>query len=471
MASRNWANHLDVFLDGYARPVGALRRVSGAPGGEPTGTDSSAAGAYFFRYAPDYLDLGDATPLSVRLPLQDGEHGDGPTRAFFANLLPEGQNLTRLARLHDVDESNVFDVLGAVGAECAGAVSVLPVASPPLKQPGRFPEDYTLIGDEELEHVIADLKAGRSVVPDGAQEASLAGVQYKTAVFAAADKRLYWARRNAPTTHILKVASADFPGGEENEVFCMQLAARLGLRTADAELRVHAGQPFVLVRRFDRVVTADGNGLSVRRLHQEDFCQALGLRPSQKYSHRGGPSAAELFAVSSQATSPAQFRLRLLRALIFCYLIANADAHAKNFALLYARRQGGAAASSTELAPLYDLASIALYPRFRQGMALAIGGEQDYAQISRAAWIVFAKEAGLRQRFVIDQIRELAARILPAARALKDSNAVFRDFVSGRVIDAIGAQILIFNRALDLGIPVDTAPFFAKVPGWGDGSP
>jgi serine/threonine-protein kinase HipA len=462
MAGRSWGHHLDVFLDGHAQPVGALRRATDTPGG---------AERYFFCYAPDYLALNDAIPLSVRLQLRGDEYDDAPTRAFFANLLPEGPNLARLAREHDVDESNVFDVLGAIGAECAGAVSVLPAGAPPLKQPGRFPEDYTPIGDAELASVIADLKAGRSVVPEGAQDASLAGVQYKTAVFAAADQRLYWARRTAPTTHILKVASADFPGGEENEAFCMQLAARLGLRTADAELRTHKGGSFVLVRRFDRVIAPDGNGLSVRRLHQEDFCQALGVRPSQKYSHRGGPSAGELFSVSSLAISPALFRLNLLRGMIYCYLIANADAHAKNFALLYTRGQNGTAASAMELAPLYDLESIALYPRLRQGMALAIGGAQDYAQIDRAAWAVFAKEAGLGQRLIVAQIRDLAARILPAARALKDSNRVYRDFVSGRIIDAIGAQIETLNRNLDLNIPVDTTPFFAKTPGWGDGSP
>jgi serine/threonine-protein kinase HipA len=468
MAGRLWGNHLDVHLDGHARPVGALRRAGEMPG-EPIPAAEANAGGIFFRYAPEYLTARDATPLSVRMPLREDEFDDGATRAFFANLLPEGQNLTRLARLHDVDETSIFDVLGAMGTDCAGAISVLPAGAPPLKQPGRFPDDYTLIGNDELRSVIEGLKAGRSVVPDDAQDAPLAGVQYKTAVFVAADRRLYWAHRNAPTTHILKVASADFPGGEENEVFCMQLAARLGLNTAEAELRLHADQPIVLVRRFDRVVSADGEGFSVTRLHQEDFCQALGYRPAQKYTHRGGPSAAQLFPVAASAGAPALLRLHLLRAMIYCYLIANADAHAKNFALLYQRGRGDAA--SIALAPLYDLAAIALYPKFRQGMALAIGGAQDYAAIDRAAWAAFAKEAGLRSRFVVEQIRDLATQILPVARALKDSNRMFRDFIAGRIIDAIGAQIETLNRNLDFDIPVDTAPFFAKPPGWGDGSP
>ncbi|WP_375653453.1 HipA domain-containing protein, partial [Bartonella sp. MR110HLJHH] len=65
---------------------------------------------------------------------------------------------------------------------------------------------------------------------------------------------------------------------------------------------------------------------------------------------------------------PAVDQLNFLNIVIFNYLIGNADAHGKNFSLLYQQKK-------PELAPAYDLLSTAIYLDLSQKMAMKIGGE------------------------------------------------------------------------------------------------
>ena len=47
------------------------------------------------------------------------------------------------------------------------------------------------------------------------------------------------------------------------------------------------GRTLLVVERYDRIVHADG---TVERIHQEDFCQATGTGPDNKYEENSGPS-------------------------------------------------------------------------------------------------------------------------------------------------------------------------------------
>lgn len=87
----------------------------------------------------------------------------------------------------------------------------------------------------------------------------------------------------------------------------------------------------------DRATHKDG---TITRLHQEHFCQALGVPPELKYQEEGGPGTEPSLDLIDRATArPAADRLAFIRALIFhYYLVGNADAHGKNYALLFAAR-------------------------------------------------------------------------------------------------------------------------------------
>ncbi len=120
-----------------------------------------------------------------------------------------------------------------------------------------------------------------------------------------------------------------------------------------------------LVQRYDRVYGADG---SLERLHQENFCLALGVPPEMKYEAEGGPGFRECFQLVEQwSDEPIVDSLLLLDWVLFNCLIGNANSHAKNLSWLYA---GGA----IRLAPFYDLLSTAVYERVNNKLAMKLGG-------------------------------------------------------------------------------------------------
>jgi Uncharacterized protein related to capsule biosynthesis enzymes len=214
----------------------------------------------------------------------------------------------------------------------------------------------------------------------------------------------------APTTHIIKPEPARFGGLVDNEAFCMDLARACELsvaRVRKAETR--SGVRFLVVDRYDRDLTAD----PIRRLHQEDFCQALGRPSDTKYQAEGGPSFVEAVELVRACTPvPAQELPRLLRAMIFNWIVGNCDAHGKNYSLLY--DQGAPA-----LAPLYDLVSTVIYPELTTRLAMSVDGARKLDEVTRTAWEQLAKDASYRPAFVSSTIDDLLDRAAIESAALR----------------------------------------------------
>ncbi len=213
----------------------------------------------------------------------------------------------------------------------------------------------------------------------------------------------------APTTHIVKPEPERFPGLVDNEAFSMSLARAVGLPAAAVSKRFSiGGSPYLLVQRFDRDLTAE----PIRRLHQEDFCQALGRPSSEKYQAEGGPGVAEAVELLRSASSvPARDLPTFWRALVFNWLIGNCDAHAKNFSLLYDSH-------SPTLAPLYDLVSTDVYPELTTRLAMSIDGAAGLRDVDPRAWDVLAEQTGYSLRFTRAAARELTELMLAGARSL-----------------------------------------------------
>lgn len=179
----------------------------------------------------------------------------------------------------------------------------------------------------------------------------------------------------------------------------MRLASRLGLRVAPVRPAVVADSTFLLVERYDRRPVSEG---TVERLHQEDFCQALGFVPQRKYASDGGPGFPECFElVRRVCTRPAVAVLGLLDAAIVHMLLGNADAHGKNYSLL--RKPGG----EVVLAPLYDLLSTVACPRYTPRFAMNIAGRRTLEELRRIDWDRFARRCGMAPPFVRRRVREL----------------------------------------------------------------
>jgi len=269
------------------------------------------------------------------------------------------------------------------------------------------------LGEADLLKLLADMPRRPMLAGDGDLRLSLAGAQDKLPVVVKGE-RIGLPLFGSPSTHILKPSIQGFEGSVFNEGFCMALARTLGLDAAPTDIRHMQGQAFLLVQRYDRLTgpqpDAGQANPPIRRLHQEDFCQALGVPPELKYQNEGGPGLAQAFALLRSATRPsAPHVLKLLDFVLFNALIGNHDAHAKNFSLLYTPR--GAA-----LAPFYDALCTAAYAELSDRMAMKIGSQYRWAHLYTRHWAQFASEAGLSPAQVKKALKRAAERLPEMAR-------------------------------------------------------
>lgn len=365
--------------------VGWLTRASGA--------------ALTFAYDDEWLLERRAFPLAQSLPLRDAPFEGPEAAAFFSNLLPEGGARRRIAALLGLSEANDFALLAAIGGDCAGALTVVDAERESERE--RASPSLLALSDADLADIIATPEGLPKVLRKEGVRLSLAGAQSKLPVVRTA-KGLAVPLEGAPSTHILKLPSRDFHALPENEALMMRVASKLGLSVAPVELIEAGGATALLVTRYDRSV--DENG-TVRRLHQEDLCQALGLPPEQKYEDEGGPSFSEVYATVLRAVrDPLAAGQQMLLWLVFHVVCGDADGHAKNLALL---RTG---ADSVELAPFYDLVCTRAYAGIHRRLAMGVGGEADPGQIRGASFDRLADEISVGRKLVRGVVREMAER-------------------------------------------------------------
>lgn len=391
------------------------------------GTLALVEGRLNFRYTPAWLSRPNAVTLSSSLPLQAEPFDDHQTRPFFAGLLPEGQMRRLIARQFQVSGQNDFALLDRIGGECAGAVTFLePGQALPTPNKG---DEVQWLSDEEVVAILDELPHRPMLAGKDGLRLSLAGAQDKLpVVFDGA--RLGLPRNGTPSSHILKPAIHDVEDSVTNEGFCMALAEAMRLKPAKSEVHTVLSRPFLLVERYDRVVDAQGQR---QRLHQEDFCQALGVIPEMKYQNEGGPDLARCFELVRRVTRPSAPQiLRLLDYVIFNALIGNHDAHAKNFSLLYRGK-------TPVLAPLYDTLSTAVYPTLTPRMAMKIGSKYKFSELQSRHWLQFSEGVGLAKAQARRRILELAKSLPPTARKLQTSPG--QGFAGSGVVKRILALI------------------------------
>lgn len=369
------------------------------------GTLALMQGRLQFQYTAEWLRRPNAVALSCSLPLQEAPFDDSQARPFFAGLLPEGRLRRLIAQRFQVSGQNDFALLDAIGGECAGAVTFL---EPGQALPSPASDAVQWLSDEELIALLDELPRRPMLAGEDGVRLSLAGAQDKLPVVADGD-RIGLPRGGTPSSHILKPPIEGVEDSVTNEGFCLALAAAMELPVARSRIQAIRDRRFLLVERYDRRPDPQGH---IRRLHQEDFCQALGVVPELKYQNEGGPDLAQCFTLVRRLTRPAAPQvLRLLDAVIFNALIGNHDAHAKNFSLLYAER-------APVLAPLYDLLSTAVYPQLTPKMAMKIGSKYKFSEVQGRHWAKFAEGAGLSVAQARKRTLDLAKRLPAVARRL-----------------------------------------------------
>jgi len=352
--------------------------------------ESTADRGVVFRYDDAFLARPGARPLSLSLPLRKSEYSQAAAMPFFSGLLPDGDLRRRIADWLHVSETSAMRLLEALGGECAGTVSLLQE-----EEGGRspVPEGYAPFASEELETIIREAERLPLLAPMGGVRLSLAGAQEKIPLLER-DGEWFKPVGGAPSSHILKPASSTFPDIVVNEFVCMRLALALGLSVPGVRIKMY-GKPVLVEERFDRIREQGGR---VSRLHQEDFCQALGIMPDRKYQADGGPGFKDISSLIRKAcTNPMVDIANLVDIALFNVLVGNCDAHGKNFSILY--RNG-----NTGLAPFYDLVATTVWPELDTKLSMKFGTEYKLDRISAEAVDAFARDAGVKPGFARDRL-------------------------------------------------------------------
>ena len=361
-----------------------------------------AGGRLRFDYADAYRETPGSTPLSLSMPLQVRSHTERTVTPWLWGLLPDNDAvLARWARHFHVSRASPFSLLATqIGEDCAGAVRFvsLEAIDGVLTRAG----GVTWLTEDEVAARLRDLRddstswLGRSFTG----QFSLAGAQAKTALLFQ-DGRWGVPYGSSATTHILKPAVAGLDDHDLNEHLCLDAARRVGLLTVRTTVLQFAGESAIVVERYDRRAV----GGAITRVHQEDLCQALGVAPERKYQNEGGPGPRDVVAILRGAMAPRVAEdavSRFVDALIWNWLIAGTDAHAKNYSLLLAGDQ-------VRLARLYDIASALPYDTHERKLrfAMTIGGDYRVATDSNR-WPEAARELGLDVNALVGRVRELA---------------------------------------------------------------
>jgi serine/threonine-protein kinase HipA len=383
-----------------------------------------------FQYAESWLQRAGAVFLSHSLPLRPERFRRKECRGFFAGILPEESKRETIARNLGISARNDYTMLERIAGECAGAVTFLPHGDP---MPDRH-YGYRDLSEEELVTILKDLPRRPLLAGEEGIRLSLAGAQDKLAV-RVEEGAISLPLGGAPSTHILKPNVERFEGVVFDEAFCMGLAAAAGLPAAAVETREVGGISYLLVERYDRHhrPVPDG-GYLVERLHQEDFCQALGIVSEQKYQKEGGPSLKQCFALLRDVSSvPAIDVGRLLDDVVFNYVVGNNDAHGKNFSLVY--RPGGAGEPEIRLSPLYDVVSTVYYPELSPDVAMRIGEQYSSERVTLRDFEKLAEDAKLGKPLVRERLIEVTERVraaLPNVPAMNPVAEQVRDLIRSR---------------------------------------
>lgn len=381
---------------------------------------------FCFSYDSGWLEKS-RIPLSLSLPLRPEPYLDDQSHSFFANLLPEEKMRTLIARNLGVSFNNDYGLLERIGGDCAGAVSLYSETGELLQ-----PASYRKLSLEELNAIIKELPQRPLLAGEKGVRLSLAGAQKKLPVYYDGE-HYHLGYGSAPSNYIIKPAIDELAGTVENEAYCMALARAVGLDVPPSFIHQHEDVRVFVVKRFDRVVAGD----ATRRLHQEDFCQALRVPPEFKYETEGGPSLTGCVnLLRTNSTRSGKDVLSLINWVIFNFLIGNSDAHGKNISLLLLPE-------GPMLAPFYDLLSTRVYANYGllEGLAMKIGGEIDPRAIQKKHWELFAEEIGVKPKLVLSRLRELSQKIEAARLPLfKGDFAPYKCDILYQLMELIAKQ-------------------------------
>lgn len=405
-------------------PAG-IRELKVWANGQSVGTwRLSSRGRMEFQYEDAWLAAPDTRPIStsLQLPLNNVPYTGKLVEAYFDNMLPESDTIRRrIQERFQIPTREPFELLGAIGRDCVGAVQIVPADETP---PRVDRIDVVALSDSDIANELTWVTSPRGLVRDEKEfRISIAGAQEKTAFTRHGGK---WCRPqgSTPTTHIFKLPlgvvssyRADMSGSVENEWLCAAIAKAFGLPVAGCEVAEFGEHKVLVVERFDRQLHSSGRYWL--RLMQEDFAQATGTPWYKKYQSDGGPGVLQLAEILSASTDAKRDIATFFRAQLLFYLLAAIDGHAKNFSIRIL------AGGQYQLTPLYDMLSAwpvigkkaNEIPFEKAKLAMALPGERpryNLASIQRRHFEALGKKlaVGAETANLIDEMLEKTATVI-----------------------------------------------------------
>ena len=363
----------------------------------------------------------NAAPLSVRLPVKIESYPHALAYPFFENLTPEGEAFEILTKEH-LSGDKVFSILNRFGGDCAGAVAFYEA------MPENDSEKLREISAGEIRQIIDKLPQDPLLTGiDNPPRLSLAGAQSKFAVYKAGGK-YYRSNDSYPTTHIIKITNKRFPNLLYNEFFCMRLAKNLQLDVPEVKLIEDDIHSYLEILRYDRIVENGETSANrtVRRIHQEDFCQALGIVSGKKYQSNGGAKLKDCYGVINDfSDNRLTDTMRFIEWILFNYFIGNTDAHAKNLSLLHSD-------NGIRLAPFYDLLSTEVYTEkiVDHGMAMLINGKGKYNSLKPEDFTALFTNLGLNATNMMKVVKDKFAGLVSTAEELRTGIPIHDDIIT-----------------------------------------
>lgn len=378
-------NKLSVRL--YSQPIGILERTS--------------QGKMHFSYHHDNRLL-----LSNSMPLKERAFEHKHCRAYFGGLLPELESTKMLlAKKYGFDTKDIFSFLAHFGKDCSGAVSFHRV-SDPIDSNYEIPLETRILSEKEMSKAIAHVTQEPLLFDLFENYPLLSGDSTKVGICLVNDKIAIPIKKGV-STHILKVNEDE--DSLLNQYFCLKVARYAGLTVPDFALKSIAKQFTLILKRFDRTIEEH----RVKKIHQEDLCQALGLSPVRKFERDKGPSCSDLFGLLNRMSIPARERHRMIKTLMFNYFINNTGAHGKNISFISKQP------TLWEMAPFYDLLCTI---EEKTPFAMSMGNKTIQSEVTDHDWQNVCEQIGYTTPIFKSILNEYAHTILEA------THQAFNDF-------------------------------------------
>ena len=360
-----------------------------------------------FAYDPTYLSRSNVKPISVSLPLQEVPFSPQRTKNFFDGLLPEGFTRRTVAQWMHVSEDDYLSILAGLGRECLGAIRI-------VDESDTAPAQYQKLTLAQVQALAAEgTTQSAKLVTES--HLSLTGASGKVGLYYdAANDAWYQPFGTAPSTHIIKQSHVRLNGIVVNELLCLHTAKKCGIDVPACFILDAGGTAdeniLFATARYDREMVADARKIGglpcPRRLHQEDFAQALGIPAAEKYEPESGSYLKDMFTLlKTQSTTPLEDQLKLWDLTVFNYLIGNTDNHLKNASLLY-----DSTLSTLRLAPAYDVVSTTVYSGSTRRLSMHLGDATMLDAVSEDSFRKAAHEVGIGEKLAMKRLAAMAEK-------------------------------------------------------------